>query len=169
MPPSRMPSCLRTRTSSSPHRRLGRAAQVVVRQRHDRHLRGLRRRPRRARQTQPRNPDPGHPLGLERGSGAAHASRRPEPMRKAILIAAVFTTSCTTTDYFLADGNRAAGTVTLVCNYDIVTLCPEEPSPSRSKLLSRLAFDGDIRTPDPSEASGTFQGRVTPGPLCQHD
>ena len=60
-------------------------------------------------------------------------------MRKAIiLIAAVFTTSCATTDYFLADGHRAAGTVTLVCNYDMFTLCPNEPS-TEQKLAAAHA------------------------------
>ena len=50
-------------------------------------------------------------------------------MRSAtIIIAAVFTSSCATTDFFLADGHRAAGTVTLVCNYDMFTPCPSVPS-----------------------------------------
>ena len=48
-----------------------------------------------------------------------------------ILIAAMFITSCATTDYFLADGHRAAGTVTLVCNYDMFSACPDEPSASQ--------------------------------------
>ena len=45
-----------------------------------------------------------------------------------LIISAAFAASCATTDYFLADGHRAAGTVTLVCNYDMFTPCPEEPS-----------------------------------------
>ena len=60
-------------------------------------------------------------------------------MRKAIiLIAAVFTTSCATSDYFLADGHRAAGTVTLVCNYDMFTSCSNEPS-AEQKLAAAQA------------------------------
>lgn len=51
------------------------------------------------------------------------------PMRRAfLLISAAVAASCATTDYFLADGHRAAGTVTLVCNYDAFTPCPDEPS-----------------------------------------
>ena len=50
-------------------------------------------------------------------------------MRKAFLIiSAFFAASCASTGYFLADGHRAAGTVTLVCNYDMFTSCPDEPS-----------------------------------------
>ena len=50
-------------------------------------------------------------------------------MRIAILIVSVaFAAGCATTDYFLADGHRAAGTVTLVCNYDMFTTCPDQPS-----------------------------------------
>lgn len=60
-------------------------------------------------------------------------------MRRAmILVAAVFTAGCATTDYFLADGHRAAGTVTLVCNYDMFTACPAEPS-AEQKLAAAQA------------------------------
>ena len=60
-------------------------------------------------------------------------------MRKAIiLIAALLTTSCATTDYFLADGHRSAGTVTLVCNYDMFSSCPDEPS-AEQKLAAAQA------------------------------
>ena len=55
-----------------------------------------------------------------------------------ILIVAMFITSCATTDYFLADGHRAAGTVTLVCNYDMFTSCPDEPS-AEQKLAAAQA------------------------------
>ena len=61
------------------------------------------------------------------------------PMRRTILIvAAVFTSSCATTNYFLADGHRAAGTVTLACNYDMFTSCPTEPS-AEQKLAAAQA------------------------------
>ena len=45
-----------------------------------------------------------------------------------LIVSAAFAAGCATTDYFLADGHRAAGTVTLVCNYDMFTPCPDEPS-----------------------------------------
>ena len=49
-------------------------------------------------------------------------------MRKTIfLLTIAVTTGCATTEYFLADGHRAAGTVTLVCNYDMFTPCPDQP------------------------------------------
>ena len=58
-----------------------------------------------------------------------------------IIIATLFLTSCATTDYFVADGDRAAGTVTLVCNYDMLTSCPTEPSPEQKQA----AIDACVR------------------------
>ena len=45
-----------------------------------------------------------------------------------VRFSAMFTAGYATTDYFLANGHRAAGTVTLVCKYDMFTSCPNEPS-----------------------------------------
>ena len=62
-------------------------------------------------------------------------------MRKTIMVlAAVLTTSCATTDYFLADGHRAAGTVTLVCNYDMFTECPDRPSTEQAFAASQACI-----------------------------
>ena len=63
-------------------------------------------------------------------------------MRKAIIsiIATLFATSCATTDYFVADGNRAGGTVTLVCNYDMLTSCPSEPSAEQKQAAAQACI-----------------------------
>ena len=54
-----------------------------------------------------------------------------------IIVAALLATSCATTDYFVADGNRSAGTVTLVCNYDMFTSCPSEPSAEQRQAAAQ--------------------------------
>ena len=63
------------------------------------------------------------------------------PMRRAILIvAALFTSGCATMDYFVADGNRAAGTVTLVCEQDIFTVCLTEPSAEHRRAAAQACM-----------------------------
>ena len=54
-----------------------------------------------------------------------------------ILIVLFILSGCATSSYFLTGGNRAAGFVTLTCNYDITTSC--EPNYQEMKRMSSEA------------------------------
>ena len=57
------------------------------------------------------------------------------------ICAVVLLSGCASTDYFVADGDRAGGTVTLVCNYDIVTQCPDRPSREQLNEAARACIN----------------------------
>ena len=44
-------------------------------------------------------------------------------MRCLILSAVLFLSGCAASSYFLTGGDRSAGSVTLLCNYDLTTQC----------------------------------------------
>ena len=55
-------------------------------------------------------------------------------------------TGCATTSYVVSGGDRAAGTVRLVCNYDILTACGTDVTPEMRKsaidTCIRWGYDG---------------------------
>lgn len=82
------------------------------------------------------------------------------------LSAAFLVASCATTDYFVADGNRAGGTVTLVCNYDMFTPCPDEPSAEQKNAAATACIRwgytdaeafGSVRNIPTSEYAGRLE------------
>lgn len=46
-------------------------------------------------------------------------------MRYLTLLIPLFIIGCASPGYFLSGGDRAAGSVTMLCNYDILTSCQE--------------------------------------------
>lgn len=63
-----------------------------------------------------------------------------------ILVISILISGCATSNYFVATGSRADGTVEVACNYDMFNICKHDGSPNGSSAAGQACrswgYDG---------------------------